>query len=220
MTLEPGHHVTYSGKEWVVVKLNENTAIIEPISGKQHERKAVRFSDLTSTGEKEDLNILPEMTKKCKDCQEIKPIRLFGRMSGEGRSLCNDCVTKRAQAQYVKTCTQCGVEKHVGEFDHYRKNQRKNICRECLSVRLKEGHKEKAMEDQVKQPKHYQGTQGLEVIDIMKNFLPKYQDGYVAGMIKDVIKYILRAPSKDNLLQDLKKAREYLNYAIEYLEAG
>jgi len=85
---------------------------------------------------------------------------------------------------------------------------------------LKEGHKNKAMEDQVKHPSHYQGTQGLEVIDIMKNFLPKYQDGYVAGMIKDVIKYILRAPSKGNLLQDLKKAREYLNFAIEYLEAG
>lgn len=74
------------------------------------------------------------------------------------------------------------------------------------------------MADNVKQPSHYKGEQGLEVIEVMQNFLPRYQDGYVGGMIKDVIKYVLRAPSKGKMLEDLQKAREYLNYAIEYLE--
>lgn len=72
--------------------------------------------------------------------------------------------------------------------------------------------------DSIKQPNHYMGVDGMEAIDVMRNFLPKYKDGYTAAMIKDVIKYVLRAPSKGKMLEDLKKAREYLNYAIEYLE--
>lgn len=72
--------------------------------------------------------------------------------------------------------------------------------------------------DNVKYPNHYQSAESMEVIDVMRNFLPKYEDGYIAGMIKDVIKYILRVPSKGKLLEDLKKTREYLNYAIENIE--
>ena len=72
--------------------------------------------------------------------------------------------------------------------------------------------------DMVKHPSHYQGIYGLEAVEVMKNFLPKYKDGYLAGMIKDVIKYILRAPSKFNTLEDLLKAREYLDFAIDYLK--
>ena len=37
-------------------------------------------------------------------------------------------------------------------------------------------------------------------------------------MIKDVLKYVLRAPSKGNQLEDLKKARKYLDFAISELE--
>lgn len=74
------------------------------------------------------------------------------------------------------------------------------------------------MTDNVKHPSHYQGTKGLEVMTVIMNFIPKYQDSYVGAMIKDVIKYVLRAPSKGKQLEDLKKAREYINYAIDYLE--
>lgn len=73
--------------------------------------------------------------------------------------------------------------------------------------------------DNVKHPNHYQGVEGMEVIDVMRNFLPKYQDGYTAAMVKDVIKYVIRAPSKGKMLEDLQKAREYLNYAIESIES-
>ena len=74
--------------------------------------------------------------------------------------------------------------------------------------------------DNVKHPNHYQGVEGMEVIDVMRNFLPKYKEGYTAAMIKDVIKYVLRAPSKGKMLEDLQKAREYLDYAIEYVEGN
>ena len=52
----------------------------------------------------------------------------------------------------------------------------------------------------------------------MRNFLPKYQDSHVSYLIGNVIKYVLRAPSKGKELQDLMKAKEYLDLAIKELE--
>ena len=67
--------------------------------------------------------------------------------------------------------------------------------------------------DMVKNPSHYQGKYGLEVYEILENFLPDAESYYLGN----VIKYILRYKSK-NGLEDLKKAREYLNKMIEEYE--
>ena len=78
------------------------------------------------------------------------------------------------------------------------------------------------IKEAVKHPKHYQGIYqgiyGLEVFTVMDNFIPKYEnsfDGYIAG---NVLKYVLRAPSKGKMLEDLKKAKEHLDLLIERLE--
>ena len=72
--------------------------------------------------------------------------------------------------------------------------------------------------DMVNHPQHYKGIYGLEVIEVMRNFIAKYQNAYVGAMICSVLKYILRAPSKGKQLEDLKKARKHLDFAIEELE--
>lgn len=72
--------------------------------------------------------------------------------------------------------------------------------------------------DMVNHPQHYKGIYGLEVIEVMRNFITKYQNAYVGAMICSVLKYILRAPSKGKQLEDLKKARKHLDFAIEELE--
>ena len=80
-----------------------------------------------------------------------------------------------------------------------------NGCRLAENAKIKEA---------VKHPKHYQGINGLEVFTVMENFIPKYEnsfDGYV-------LKYVLRAPSKGKMLEDLKKAKEHLDLLIERLE--
>ncbi len=66
--------------------------------------------------------------------------------------------------------------------------------------------------DPVNSPSHYQGN-GMEVIDVIKAF----------GMHREfclgnAIKYILRAGKKDDELQDLKKARVYLDREIARME--
>lgn len=70
----------------------------------------------------------------------------------------------------------------------------------------------------VKHPKHYQGVRGLEAIEVMRNFLPKYQNSHVGYLIGNVIKYVLRAPSKGNEMEDLMKAQTYLDLAIKELK--
>lgn len=70
----------------------------------------------------------------------------------------------------------------------------------------------------VSHPEHYQGVCGLEAIEVMRNFLPKYQNSHVSYLIGNVIKYILRAPSKGKEIEDLMKAQKYIGFAIDELK--
>lgn len=59
-------------------------------------------------------------------------------------------------------------------------------------------------------PEHYQGySNGAEVIDLTENML--FNRG-------NVIKYVARAGRKGDLLEDLLKARWYLDREIERVE--
>lgn len=73
-------------------------------------------------------------------------------------------------------------------------------------------------EDLIHQPNHYKGRNGMEVIDVIKNFAPcpEYAEGFFFG---NVVKYVLRHSQK-NGLEDLKKAQVYLGWLIEALEGG
>lgn len=59
-------------------------------------------------------------------------------------------------------------------------------------------------------PKHYE-TKSIDVIDICKLYNLNFNKG-------NVIKYICRAEKKDNELDDLKKALDYINREIEFLQ--
>ena len=76
----------------------------------------------------------------------------------------------------------------------------------------------KARYEAVSHPEHYQGVCGLEAIEVMRNFLPKYQNSHVSYLIGNVIKYVLRAPSKGKEMEDLMKAQKYLGLASEELK--
>lgn len=70
--------------------------------------------------------------------------------------------------------------------------------------------------DNVNSPKHYALEDlDIEAIDVISSVLgPDKFQGYCRG---NVIKYLLRAEHK-NGLEDLKKARVYLNWEIESAE--
>ena len=69
--------------------------------------------------------------------------------------------------------------------------------------------------DMVKNPSHYQGKYGLEVYDVLENFLEDVESYYVGNIIKYILRY-----KKKNKLEDIKKAREYADKLIERYENG
>ena len=72
--------------------------------------------------------------------------------------------------------------------------------------------------DMVNHPSHYADTDlPAEVIDIIEPTIKNYPSevGYHIG---NVIKYLLRAPYKNNLKEDVEKAEFYLKRAKDILE--
>jgi len=71
------------------------------------------------------------------------------------------------------------------------------------------------MNEQIDHPKHYnvnwKGEQAIETFD----YIDSWQMGYAEG---NIIKYVSRHKYKGKALQDLKKARWYLNKMIKELE--
>ncbi|HFU4561293.1 TPA: DUF3310 domain-containing protein [Streptococcus suis] len=70
--------------------------------------------------------------------------------------------------------------------------------------------------DNITKPKHYQGKYGMEALDVVKNFIGDLV-GECAYYWGNVIKYLLRFQQK-NGVEDLKKARQHLDWLIEELE--
>ena len=70
------------------------------------------------------------------------------------------------------------------------------------------------MKEKVNHPNHYNSGQ-YEAIDVIDD--AGYGEGFCLG---NALKYILRAKHKDNYIEDLKKAKWYLEYIIERAEDG
>ncbi|WP_043033238.1 DUF3310 domain-containing protein [Streptococcus suis] len=70
--------------------------------------------------------------------------------------------------------------------------------------------------DNVDKPSHYQGKNGMEAIDVVRNFIGQLT-GVSAFYWGNSMKYLLRFQSK-NGLEDLKKARKNLDWLIEEME--
>lgn len=63
--------------------------------------------------------------------------------------------------------------------------------------------------DPVQSPSHYDLPGGIQVIDLIRG------ESFLRG---NIIKYVMRAPHKQNELEDMKKALRYLTWEIERLE--
>ena len=70
------------------------------------------------------------------------------------------------------------------------------------------------MKEKVNHPDHYNSGQ-YEVVDVIDD--AGFGEGFCLG---NALKYILRARHKENYLEDLKKAKWYLEYLIQRRENG
>lgn len=65
----------------------------------------------------------------------------------------------------------------------------------------------------VNHPEHYQGVKGLEVKEVLENFV-KNKSGMEAHRWCSAVEYLLRYAEK-NGVEDLKKARKNIDWLIE-----
>lgn len=67
----------------------------------------------------------------------------------------------------------------------------------------------------VNHPNHYSGTK-IECIDALDSMVEPYKDCIDATLSWQIVKYIWRHPFKFNPLEDLQKAKWYLDRLINY----
>lgn len=79
----------------------------------------------------------------------------------------------------------------------------------CETSYTKQVKQEWKKPDMVNHPPHYKSESGLEVIDIIDDFVPDPGSYYLGN----IIKYVLRFQKKGGV-EDLEKARWYLNKLI------
>lgn len=86
-------------------------------------------------------------------------------------------------------------------------------CKECMEQNgaRQKFEKESETYDKVAHPSHYVEGRKYEPKDVIRDWGLNYNLGCV-------VKYVSRAGRKDDILQDLKKARQYLSFEIEALE--
>ncbi|MEG0552033.1 MAG: DUF3310 domain-containing protein [Carnobacterium sp.] len=69
--------------------------------------------------------------------------------------------------------------------------------------------------DIISKPSHYIGINGLEVEQILAEFLPRFTDGYEAHRVGSAIEYLLRSPLK-NGEEDIEKAGQNIEQIKRY----
>ncbi len=62
----------------------------------------------------------------------------------------------------------------------------------------------------ITEPDHYDNNQGYDIIDVCNDYSLSFNKG-------NIVKYVARAGKKDDELQDLYKALDYLQREIEYV---
>lgn len=85
---------------------------------------------------------------------------------------------------------------------------------ETMCLLYEEGDEKKEMTsnfDVIHKPSHYTEGRKYEPKDVIRDWNLNFNLG-------NTVKYVARAGRKDDILQDLKKARQYLDFEIEYLE--
>lgn len=104
------------------------------------------------------------------------------------------------------------MEKICSTCKHYDIPLYGGPCENCAKDGYRANYEAKE-ETVISHPEHYQSHSGLEVIDVIRAFTDELI-GIEAVYTGNVIKYICRWKKK-NGVEDLKKARQYLDWLIE-----
>ena len=136
-----------------------------------------------------------------------------GKVEVQDKGLCSDCISKLPKIESRKV-----VDIHKSENGSFSVGSVVNMCEHDEIVYTRSQYVEaieKEVPDAVNHPSHYTGA-GIECIEAIKaSMTPDALAGYLKGNVQ---KYLWRYEKKVNPIEDLKKARWYLDYLINELE--
>lgn len=122
----------------------------------------------------------------------------FGWYSLDGAKICDDATGFYYEIHFPEP-----VDLHIAE---------------SLEKEEEDSNMYESKDAMVSHPSHYQSESGLEVIDVIEAFTSDLM-GIEATDTGNVLKYMCRWKKK-NGLQDLEKAKWYLQHLIDHIEKG
>lgn len=126
------------------------------------------------------------------------------------KSIITNCTEKEYNGEFVWK-----PEEHdFGDEDYYTLATDEEDTEEPVIQRINDMYND--THDPVNKPSHYM-LGDIEVKDIIAIVADKYHKGSVAHNVASALEYQMRAPEK-NGLEDIKKARKCLDFAIENWE--
>lgn len=106
------------------------------------------------------------------------------------------------------------MDKHIGEIGEIIQVNKYDVLIDFGTNNWyypKEEAKKHLMKEENEAPKHYKTDNNIDVIDFCKMYNLNFNRG-------NIVKYVCRAGKKDDEIKDLKKALDYIQREIKYLE--
>lgn len=158
-------------------------------------------------------NIGKGLSSHIEDIKLVTTCGQCGKDEVQDNGLCSDCISKLPKIESIKV-----VDIHQNENGSFSVGSVVNMCEHDEIVYTSSQYVEaieKEVPDAVNHPSHYTGA-GIECIEAIKaSMTPDALAGYLKGNVQ---KYLWRYEKKVNPVEDLKKARWYLDYLINELD--
>ena len=212
--LHPGYLVKVDGQIGRILAVHINSAVVQLSNHKEtFIREAIEVLEATPYSDIKTYKA--GEFQKCEDCGKPKPIEEFSRLKGgTRRKQCKECFGNRIRNGRNKK-----YAPKPFEFSTPRKEPEIKMIEPVKEIKTVEEWVEKNLNKEnsaVVKPKHYVGTNGLEVKQVLEEFV-KDKTGIVAHRWCSAVEYLLRAYEK-NGKEDLEKAKMNIEWLIEEAE--
>lgn len=224
--LHPGYIVKADGKTGRITAVNINSVVVQF----ENHKKIFKREDIEVLEAIKDSNVKSykiDEIKYCEDCGKPKPIEEFSRLKGNKiRKQCKQCFGMRISKGHMAKKEPKPVTKAklvVKEVPAVDETKTETDVKEVPVTEIKtveelveKNLKEPVEHNAVVKPSHYVGTNGLEVKQVLEEFV-KDKAGIVAHRWCSAVEYLLRAYEK-NGKEDLEKAKMNIEWLIEGAE--
>lgn len=212
--LYPGYIVKAKGQKGKITAVNLHTVIVQLGDHKaSFKREDIEVIEAVKDSDVKTYKI--DEIQYCEDCGKPKPIEEFSRLKGnKRRKHCKQCFGMRISKGHLanKEPKAKPVTKTVPKIKEVKEVPE-------VEVKTVEEWVEKNLNKEnnaVVKPSHYVGSNGLEVKQVLEEFV-KDKAGITAHRWCSAVEYLLRAYEK-NGKQDLEKAKMNIEWLIEGVE--